>query len=126
MSLTLSQAAETMRFRLRTKPVVRVTIPAVDKAAPITELKIVYNRKISRDEYIAFRNELQKAFKGHIALDIGFDDDSAKLIIDKLPAGYVIYSLSKVEGIKGIKLKKLKRSSGEHILICRYHISENA
>ena len=124
MSEEQSQATEFTRNKARVNPEVRLKGSVVDKATPVGELKINYNRNLLREEYMAFRHELQKAFKGHIQLDISFDDDCAKFLIDSMPVGLVMYSLSKVEGITAIKLKKLRAVGGSALLVCTYHVVE--
>jgi hypothetical protein len=108
------------RLKLRSKPSARMIGAAVDKVTPIGELKIYFNRSMSRVEYLAFRYKLQKAFTGHIQLDISFDENCAKLLIDNMPVGMALYALSKVEGVTPLKIKKLKPTGAAGLLVCRY------
>jgi hypothetical protein len=124
MSERLTQATELSQFKLRAKPDARAIGPTIDKATPVGELKVIFSRALCRIEYIAFRNEMQKAFKGHVLLDISFDDDCAKLLIDSMPIGLVLYSLSKVEGLTCTKLKKLRRPGEAALLVCTYQVLE--
>ena len=126
MSERLTQAADLAQAKLRAKSKARKISPTIDKATPIGVLKIMYSRSMSREEYLAFRNRIQKAFKGHVLLDISFDDDCAKLIIDSMPIGLVLYSLSKVEGLECTKLKKLRRPGESALLVCSYQVTEAA
>lgn len=124
MSERQTQATELSQFKLRAKPDVRAISPTIDKATPVGVLKVIFNREMRREEYMVFRSEMQKAFKGHVLLDISFDDDCAKLLIDSMPIGLVLYSLSKIEGLTCTKLKKLRRSGEAALLICKYQVAE--